>query len=381
MQDRFFQATSGCAHRTRHLLLAATVIALASSLASCGGGGDGGSGPVAGAQFTAIGFLAGQPATEVTALSSDGSVAAGVARGTGNTAQAFRWAAGVLSSLGPLAGGTRTQAYGVSGDGSVVAGTGDTSSDPATSSAAIRWVAAGSAFRIPALADSSLCSAGPVSGDGLKFAGTCLTLNGNEAFVWSEAAGVVGLGKFGPGLGAGSTAIATSKNGAVVAGAGHPSKTGAMLWNLGGATLTIGMLPGDASSIASAVSRDGGVVAGTSDDSSGTHHAWRWTQQAGLVALRGDIAGFSGSSAAGVSGNGNTVVGSADTAIGSQAFIWDEAHGLRTLESALANDYGMRAAGWKLTRATSISDDGRVIGGSGTDPDGKTQAWIVKLPV
>jgi probable HAF family extracellular repeat protein len=364
---------SGRVRACRTLAWAGAIMALA----SCGGGA---SGPAANAQFTPVGFLAGQPASEVTAISADGSVVAGIASGNADTAQAFRWSAGGASGLAALAGGTAARAYGISADGSVIAGTGNTGTDPATPSAAIRWTSGG-AFRIPALADSTLCSAGPVSGDGLKIAGTCLTFNGNEAFVWSEATGSVGLGKFGPGLGAGSTAMAISKNGAVVAGAGHPFKTGAMLWNLGAGTVTIGMLPGDASASATAVSRDGAVVAGTSDDSTNNHHAWRWTQQGGLVALQGSITGYTGSSAGGVSGDGKTIVGGADTAGGAAAFVWDEAHGMRTLEDVLASDYGTRAAGWHLSRATSISDDGRVIGGTGIDADGKTQAWIVKLPL
>jgi probable HAF family extracellular repeat protein len=381
MQGQILIGAPGRASTRGRLTLAAAVIVLA----ACGGGGGGGGGGDgdgggATAQFTPLGFLAGQPASEVTALSSDGLVATGFASGNGETAQAFRWSAGALTSLAVLAGGTRARAYGISADGSVVAGTGDTSSNPATSSTGIRWNAAGGAFRIPALADASLCAAGPVSGDGLKIAGTCLTLNGNEAFLWSEATGPVGLGKFGPGLGAGSTATAISKNGAVVVGAGHPFKTGALLWNIGAGTVTIGSLPGDASASASGVSRDGTVVAGTSDDANNIHHAWRWTQQ-GLVALQNNIAGATGSSAAAISGDGKTIVGWADTPGGTAAFIWDESHGTRSLEDALASDWATRVAGWKLTRATSISDDGRVIGGSGTDPDGKTQAWIVKLPL
>jgi len=174
--------------------------------------------------------------------------------------------------------------------------------------------------------------------------------------------------------------MAISRNGAVVAGAGHPFKTGAMVWNLGNGAVTIGMLPGNISAIATAVSRDGSVVAGTSDDSAGNHHAWRWTQQGGLVALQGNIAGYAGSSVGGISGDGTTIIGWADTAGGTVAFIWDEAHGMRTLEDALASDFGTRATGWHLTRASSVSDDGRVVGGAGIDANGRTQAWIVKLP-
>jgi uncharacterized membrane protein len=122
------------------------------------------------------------------------------------------------------------------------------------------------------------------------------------------------------------------------------------------------------------------VVAGTSTSDASAHRAFRWTAQSGPVALQGSFDGYLGSTATAISGDGNTIVGWADTTHGDTAFIWDSVHGLRSLESALAAEWTTTINGWKLGRATTISDDGRMIGGTGTNPEGKAQSWIIKLP-
>jgi hypothetical protein len=44
-------------------------------------------------------------------------------------------------------------------------------------------------------------------------------------------------------------------------------------------------------------------------------------------------------------------------------------------------DQGASLAGWRLTAATGISRDGRVIVGTGIDPNGSTQAWMARIEV
>jgi probable HAF family extracellular repeat protein len=352
-------------------------IALAISLASCGGGS---SAPPP-AQFTSLDTLPGFASMQLWSLSADGSLAAGTAQdGTGGLSdRAFSWRAGSFTTLPLLPGGTFNRASAVSADGSVIVGTGNTSSVPATSSAPVRW-SGGAASRIDGIAGALACSGDAVSGDGQKIAGTCLTSSGNEAFVWTAATGGVGLGKFGGGLGASSSTAAISKDGSVVVGSGNPVIAGAMLWNVSGSAVVLGKLAGDTSAVANAVSRDGSVVAGTSTNDAQAHRAFRWTALSGMVALQGSFAGHLGSTATGISGDGSTIVGWADTTSGETAFIWEATHGLRTLESALTSEWPTNIAGWKLGRAMTISDDGRVIGGTGTNPEGKARAWIIKLP-
>jgi uncharacterized membrane protein len=109
----------------------------------------------------------------------------------------------------------------------------------------------------------------------------------------------------------------------------------------------------------------------------------RWSESDGTTSfapLAGDIvASFystneDGSVAVGVSTNVRP-----PTLYAGHALIWDEMLGPRTLESDLTRariDIGA----WKLVQATAVSANGRVITGFGTNPNGQTEAWIVRLP-
>jgi hypothetical protein len=50
-----------------------------------------------------------------------------------------------------------------------------------------------------------------------------------------------------------------------------------------------------------------------------------------------------------------------------EAFLWDAANGLRSLKTVLTTQFGLDLTGWRLTEATGISDDGKVIVGTGPD--------------
>jgi probable HAF family extracellular repeat protein len=231
-----------------------------------------------------------------------------------------------------------------------------------------RWNAASSRCRVLRLRCGSF-------GDGATVAGICLQIN-NTAFR------LTGLGTDPESIRGSDpeTAAAIPVDGAVIAGAGHLVLTGAVIWRADGSATVLGKLPGYAEAIATAASRDGSVVVGSSKDNTGNYHAFRWAMETGMVALGRDGDGFLGSFATSISGDGRMVVGWGTTAAGDVAMIWDAGHGLRQLTAALLADYRLQIEGWKLIRATSISGDGRTIAGSGTNPQGQTEAWIVKLP-
>jgi probable HAF family extracellular repeat protein len=351
------------------------------SLAACLGGGSDNAPQVERATFRNLGFLAGYASSQAIAVSSDGTVVVGTAITTAGHRQAFRWNAqqGVVG-LGFIPGGTSSMATAVSANGAVIVGGGDaTNGDPPTPSAVFRWTADVGTQRVDSLPDSSLCYAGGVSGDGTAVVGTCLQFN-NTAFRWTASTGSIALSRFGGGSNQQSTAIAISLDGGVIVGAGHPSLTGAVMWTTDGSPTLLGKLPGDAEGTATAVSSDGSVVVGSSRDSAGNYRAFRWTQQTGMVALANNVDGLLGSFATSVSGNGRIVVGWGPTITGDVALVWDMDHGLRRLDAALFDDYQTQIMGWKLTRATAISDDAHTIAGYGTNPEGQTEAWIVKLP-
>src|SRR5262249_20881001 len=81
-----------------------------------------------------------------------------------------------------------------------------------------------------------------------------------------------------------------------------------------------------------------------------------------------------------VSADGSVIVGTSSSSSGSQAFIWDEADGMRSLQTVLASQ-GLGAAlqGWTLTSAIAISSNGLTITGDGYDPQGHQAAWIATL--
>jgi uncharacterized membrane protein len=97
----------------------------------------------------------------------------------------------------------------------------------------------------------------------------------------------------------------------------------------------------------------------------------------------GDLPGGTfDSTAYAVSADGARVVGRGHGTNGYQTFVWDESEGIRNLQDVLATEYGLSAelAGWKLTEARGLSDDGQTIVGFGMNPDGLTEAWIAVLP-
>ena len=89
----------------------------------------------------------------------------------------------------------------------------------------------------------------------------------------------------------------------------------------------------------------------------------------------GVLPGFRDSDAHAVSGDGSVVFGSC----GGTAFIWDSVHGMRDLQAVLTNEYRLSLSGWILSDVTAITPDGTTIVGSGTNPQGKDEAWMVKL--
>jgi uncharacterized membrane protein len=106
-----------------------------------------------------------------------------------------------------------------------------------------------------------------------------------------------------------------------------------------------------------------------------------------------------------VSADGNTIVGNSDfKAAPVGAFIWNQQDGMRNFKQLLVNDCNLLIDKWPAERGTcsalnlaindcnqplgkwsllsaqSISDDGTVIVGNGTNPRGDSEGWIVKLP-
>ena len=171
-----------------------------------------------------------------------------------------------------------------------------------------------------------------VSADGSIVVGTLLDhpVYIDEAFRWTDAGGIVGLGTL-PG-GIASRARGVSADGSIVVGdSAQNSVAEAFLWTEAGGMQGLGHLPGDTHSWAYDISADGSTAVGQSTHPIGNisdSEAFRWTASSGMVGL-GRLPGLQYSYAYAVSGDGSVVVGSADNWVPEtgDAFIWDETLG------------------------------------------------------
>ena len=208
---------------------------------------------------------------------------------------------------------------------------------------------------------------------------------GNEAFRWTAADGMVGLGGL-PGEPIDSWAFGVSADGSFVVGTAgktlspDESTSDAFLWTQAAGLLDLGRLPGAIyESYAEDVLADGSVVVGASSTGIDTAEAFRWTQAGGMVGL-GNLPGGGRSSAA-ISADGSVIVGGGfDATFQDTALIWSSGVGPRSLKDVLAADYGLDLTGSDLSYATGISADGLTIVGGGTNPSGQPEAWIAVIP-
>jgi uncharacterized membrane protein len=271
------------------------------------------------------------------AASADGSVIVGY--GLGPVAQAYRWSPTGNMGLGHLPSSNRSgAAYSVSADGSVVVGSDRYPNS--TFQQAFRWTAAGGMQGLGCLnASGFLFSFGnAVSSDGLVAAGYSSSADGLQGFRWNASDGMHGIGAF--------------------SGAGENYFSEVL-----------------------AASADGSVLVGYSNSAYGTE-AFRWNATDGIQSLHEPInSPFSGV-AWGVSADGSVAVGSNGydfvTGIG-RAFVWDATNHMRDLQDLLVAQGVTSVAGWTLWSAQAVSANGRVIVGIGADPSGRQQGWIAQL--
>jgi probable HAF family extracellular repeat protein len=335
------------------------------------------------ATFTPLGNVD----SRADAVSGDGSVVVG-----SGSEGAFRWTASEgMDWLGGLPGDSsgHVEPEAVSANGAVVAGT---SSD----NRAVRWTASGGMVALSEL---------PSQGEGISADGSVVVghFRGaspsaeNEAFRWTASGGLVGLGTLSGGVGSagftGSYAWDVSADGAVVVGDSESaSGLQAFRWTASGGMVGLGDLPGGPfHSTATATSCDASVVVGVSasdpshSDDPESGEAFRWTASGGMVGL-GTLgpdsnSAYGESHAWAVSCDGSIVVGSSLTSTGQRVvFIWDATRGMRNLQEVLTHDFGLDLTGWVLKSASGLSADGLTIVGTGFNPSGDGEAWVVTLP-
>jgi probable HAF family extracellular repeat protein len=278
-----------------------------------------------------------------------------------------------MVGLGDLPGGVyESAAEGVSADGSVVVGGANSGSATLSVAEAFRWTAAAGMIGLGDLPGDGFSSrAQDVSGDGTIVAGSGNRTQAPEGFLWTEAGGMVGLGGVPGSPSPGSNLLAFSADGSTAVGSAGGK---AARWTAATGWVSLGDPPGASASAAFGVSDDGSVVVGSGGG------GWRWTGATGFESLGSLPGGLALGTAWAVSADGSIIVGSTSLSEGEiRAFIWDEAHGMRSLQDVLVAS-GVDLTGWTLIRAGGISADGRYVVGVGSNPSGSTEAFLVFIP-
>ena len=356
--------------------------------------------------FQGLGFLPGGTESYAFAVSADGSVVVGQSNATNSLiSDPFLWTQrGGMVDLGVLPGAGSLQrggAFAVSADGSVVVGQSNSNSVP--SGEAFRWTQRGGMIGLGTLGGTpnggTSSTSNGVSTDGSVVVGqsTYSTPFAFEAFSWTQASGMIGLG-FLPG-GAQSSANAVSADGSTVVGFSEATGfTGgeAFRWTQSGGMVGLGFLPGGTQgfppggifSRANAVSADGSVVVGRSTAPNiALGEAFRWTQSGGMVALGvlavttpGNLPGNTFSTANAVSADGSIVVGSSSSLSQptGEAFRWSTTTGMQAIQGLLVAS-GVNMTGWTLASASGVSADGSVIVGNGQISSSQSEAWLARF--
>jgi probable HAF family extracellular repeat protein len=335
--------------------------------------------------FQGLGGIPGAPGafsaySVARGISADGSVVVGYGITIGQEAARWTSATGMVG-LGDLPGsGFLSSASSASADGSVVAGFGSSAASAVDDEReAFRWTAATGMVGLGDLAGGAFSSrANGISADGSVVIGYGSSASGSEAFRWTADAGMAGLGDL-PGGSIFSRAEGISADGSVVVGEGtSASGSEAFRWTAATGMVGLGDLSGGGfQSFARAASSDGSVIVGGGLGATGLQ-AFRWTAAGGMVNL-GDLpGGFVNAYATGVSADGSIVVGvdiSSNNAAGDEPFVWDATNGMRSFASALTTS-GINLAGWNFDGSISISGDGTTLAGTGTH-NGVSEAWLV----
>jgi probable HAF family extracellular repeat protein len=259
-------------------------------------------------------------------------------------------------------------ATGISTDGSTVTGYNASFVNSSFVFEAFRWTAATGVVGLgfaTGFADANYATA--VNSDGTAVVGYGFSDTALQGFEWTAAGGMAGLG-YAPGDN-NNAAGGVNSDGSVVVGVRESDASGlsqAFRWTAAAGMVALGTLPGDSVSVASAVNADGSVVVGDSFGSGSlAAQAFRWTAATGMVGL-GGLSGAVASTALGVSADGSTVVGSSEVPGSWHAFRWTARGGMVGL-GVVGQDSPVPDVD-SIARAANA--DGSVVVGTSYGPNG-----------
>ena len=322
------------------------------------------------------------PTSHAYAVSADGDVVVGYGGRAIYNYAPFRWtsAEGLVDFAGVIRAGAG-RAQDVSADGSVVVGGVWYDDGPG---GAFRWTEQEGVVFLPKPPEWEhyATAATSVSADGSVIVGVAIEGEFSERlFRWTEPEGMVDLG---PVHGSGDFRPRVSDDGSAIV-AMYPLQ-GAFRWTEATGPVYLGIPPGaEGYPFACDISGDGSVIVGSVDydgPSDSSPRAFRWTEQDGFDLLFGEPY-YSGTSAAkAISADGSTIAGYF-MGYEQTAFIWDAAHGPRSLSRVLLDEYGLNIHDYvvDLGWPNALSADGRVIVGTGkSEATRDYMAWRALIP-
>jgi len=370
---------------------------------------------VAGQAHAGTFYDVGVPGGQLTSLSQNGRIAAGVVGGT-----AWRWNkdSGAIPMDGFLS------SYGMNSWGQPVAGAYTPDGNQANAVAAL-FYSNSNLLGEPEVIGPYPGSAGGfgtgmseaygISDNGVAVGLAYDETNNPIAFRWTSAEGMSRLGVNRPNTY--SRANGVSNDGNVVYG-WNDQDTGyrsGVIWQNG---VPLDMLDDLGNPIGEALASNssGSVVVGCNYGTANGNEAWRWTAATGVQPI-GVIAGISGQPqrvaskiaggakpapslrserdnaktvspdgfffpaayAFGVSDNGKVIVGASGTFPVRNAVIWTPGAGMQLLRD-YATAHGVTIpTGWELISANAVSADGQSVGGWGVNPNGQIASFVVDM--
>jgi probable HAF family extracellular repeat protein len=192
----------------------------------------------------------------------------------------------------------------------------------------------------------------------------------DEAFLWTKATGMQGLGFL-----AGydySLALAINRFGQVVGYSGASSNNSsfyAFIWSKTTGMKNLGRLPGGGGSVATAIN-DLGQIAGYSGCGTGCQHAVLWSKAKGSMLDLGVPPGATYSVTGGINNVGQVVGWAFYGGYDNRAFVWSPSTGMLDLNNLIPAN-----SGWLLQGARAINDQGQIVG-YGT-LNGQTEAFLL----
>ena len=126
------------------------------------------------------------------------------------------------------------------------------------------------------------------------------------------------------------------------------------------------------------VSFDGSTVVGLQQEESFSEHAAKWTMEGGVQYLE-ELPGATRSRAMAISPDGQFIAGGSFDGTEWTPTLWEDGGGLKNVKEIIEQDLGVDLTGWHFSFLEYLSDDGTVVGGSGTNPDGNTEIWRADL--